>query len=186
MYSMIRELPSGKGFADIVLLPYRNVDAPAIVLELKYNKSADTAINQIKQQNYAGALSHYSGEIILVGISYDKKSKKHSCTIERFAKPPNKTSIQSNTKSNTNESESNTKGNTKSERLIELSEQQQAVLEFCSKQPHTAKEIFQHLSITKQAKHYQLYIDYLVVNGLLVDVTPNRKRDKRYLSVSTV
>ena len=66
-YSIIRELPTGKGFADIVLLPFKYSDNPAIVIELKRDKSA---------------LSGYADEIILVGISYDD-SKGHSCIIEK-------------------------------------------------------------------------------------------------------
>lgn len=81
-YEMIRELPTGKGFADIVLLPYRHVNAPVIVLELKYNKDAVTAIQQIKQQEYVKSLQHYIGDVILVGINYDKFSKLHTCKIE--------------------------------------------------------------------------------------------------------
>ncbi|MGN0309494.1 MAG: AAA family ATPase [Bacteroides sp.] len=82
---MIRELPTGKGFADIVLLPRRDVDMPAILLELKYDKDAPSAISQIKRQDYVDALAHYVGEVILVGINYDKVTKRHSCIIERFA-----------------------------------------------------------------------------------------------------
>lgn len=85
-YQIIRELPAGRGFADIVLLPNRNVESPAIVLELKYDKDAETAISQIKRQNYGRALNAYFGEVILVGINYDKTSKKHSCVIERILK----------------------------------------------------------------------------------------------------
>ncbi len=85
-YEIVRELPTGKGFADIVLLPYRHVYAPAIVLELKWNQDADTAIGQIKRQGYAKALLHYVGEVILVGINYDKQTKVHSCKIERIEK----------------------------------------------------------------------------------------------------
>ncbi len=82
-YEMIRELPTGKGFADLVLLPYRNVDAPAIVLELKWNKNADTAIEQIKRNGYIKSLQHYVDDVVLVGINYDKQTKLHSCKIER-------------------------------------------------------------------------------------------------------
>ncbi len=84
-YQMLRELPVGKGFADIVLLPFKNVDSPAIVLELKYDKSADTAISQIKRQQYVKSLQSYVGDVVLVGINYDRKSKKHSCKIERVS-----------------------------------------------------------------------------------------------------
>ena len=82
-YKMVREFPTGKGFADIVLLPYHDVDKPAMVIELKHDKSADTAIRQIKEKRYTGALAGYSDEIILVGISYDD-SKGHSCIIEKY------------------------------------------------------------------------------------------------------
>jgi Protein of unknown function (DUF1703). len=80
---MVREFPTGKGFADIVLLPYHGVDKPAMVIELKHDKSADTAIKQIKEKRYTGALAGYSDEIILVGISYDD-SKGHECVIEKY------------------------------------------------------------------------------------------------------
>ena len=81
-YVMVRELPTGKGFADIVLMPRRNVKSPAVVLELKYNKSAITAIDQIKQKRYTGCLKDYVGEVLLVGVNYNKKDKIYSCTIE--------------------------------------------------------------------------------------------------------
>lgn len=85
-YDFIRELPVGKGYADIVLLPRCNVNMPAIVLELKYNKSAHGAIKQIKEKQYAGVLLNYVGEVILVGINYDKRSKTYQCVIERVRK----------------------------------------------------------------------------------------------------
>lgn len=85
-FQLIRELPSGLGFADIVLLPNRNVDYPAIVLELKYNHSAETAISQIYEKRYVQSLQYYVGEIVLVGINYDKKTKRHTCKIEKVSK----------------------------------------------------------------------------------------------------
>ena len=85
-YVMYRELPSGKGFADIVLLPRKNVASPALVLELKFNKDADTAIDQILRKQYPARLEEYAGNMILVGIAYDKESKAHTCRIERFEK----------------------------------------------------------------------------------------------------
>ncbi len=81
-YKMIRELPTGKGFADLVLLPLPDSDKPAMVIELKRNTPADTAISRIKEKRYTGALAEYSDEVLLVGISYDD-SKGHSCVIER-------------------------------------------------------------------------------------------------------
>ena len=85
-YRMIRELPTGREFADIVFLPLKTVDKPAMVVELKYDKDAKAAIRQIKEKNYTQAFEDYSGEILLVGINYDKGTKKHSCVIERYVK----------------------------------------------------------------------------------------------------
>ena len=85
-YTIIRELPTGKGFADLVLVPRRDVDMPAIVLELKSGYSAKTAINQIKAKHYTDSLLDYVGEVILVGINYDKRTKQHHCSIERITK----------------------------------------------------------------------------------------------------
>ena len=85
-YEMWRELPTGEGFADLVFLPRKNVDLPALVVELKMNKSADTAIEQIKRRQYTDKIKDYSGDILLVGISYDSKEKTHSCVIEKLSK----------------------------------------------------------------------------------------------------
>ena len=84
-YNVIRELPSGKGFADIAFIPRKDSgNKPAMIIELKWDKDADTAIRQIKEKRYTGALSGYEKEIRLVGISYNKDSsdKKHECVIE--------------------------------------------------------------------------------------------------------
>lgn len=59
---------------------------PALVLELKYNTTAKTAINQIKDKHYTDSLVDYVGEVILVGMNYDKRTKKHQCSIERVTK----------------------------------------------------------------------------------------------------
>jgi hypothetical protein len=84
-YTIIRELPTGLGFADMVFVPKPGVDKPAMIVELKWNKKCETAINQIKEKKYIKALDGYKGEVVLVGISYEKKGedKKHSCVIER-------------------------------------------------------------------------------------------------------
>ena len=84
-YRLIREFPAGKGFADVVFLPLPHTAKPALVVELKYDKSADTAIRQIRDRQYTQALEGYTGEILLVGISYDKDNpnKLHSCAIEK-------------------------------------------------------------------------------------------------------
>jgi len=59
---------------------------PALVLELKYNNKAVTAINQIKDKHYTDSLLDYLGEVILIGVNYDKRTKKHQCSIERITK----------------------------------------------------------------------------------------------------
>ena len=82
-YIINRELPTGKGFADMVFIPRKNVTSPALVVELKYNKDADTAIDQIKRKNYPAKLRQYTGDILLVGINYDKETKTHTCHIEK-------------------------------------------------------------------------------------------------------
>lgn len=83
-YNVIREMPSGKGFADFVFLPRANAgNRPAMIIELKYNQSAETALKQIKEKRYQGALSGYQGKILLVGINYDSE-KHHTCMIEEL------------------------------------------------------------------------------------------------------
>lgn len=86
-YMVIREMPTGSGFADLVYLPKKyHMDKPAILVELKWNQSAQGAINQIKSRKYVKALEGYSGSILLVGINYDKITKKHQCIVEKYQK----------------------------------------------------------------------------------------------------
>ena len=87
-YKLIRELPTGKGFADIAFLPLPHTNKPAMVVELKYDRSVSAAIQQIKDRKYIQALEGYTGEILLVGVNYnkDKANKPHSCVIERVGK----------------------------------------------------------------------------------------------------
>ncbi|MBR1436321.1 MAG: AAA family ATPase [Bacteroidales bacterium] len=81
-YIFHREYPTGKGFADLVLIPFSGRDLPAIVIELKLDKTAEGPIAQIKERNYPQKLFDYAGTVKLVGINYDKTSKVHECTIE--------------------------------------------------------------------------------------------------------
>ena len=87
-YRLIRELPSGRGYADVVFLPLPFVNKPALVIELKYDKTAGAAIQQIQDRHYTQALQGYTGEILAVGINYDRDNadKPHSCVIERMKK----------------------------------------------------------------------------------------------------
>jgi len=82
-YFVEREVPAGKGIADVVLVPrtlYK--DKPAAIIELKWNQDADGAIEQIKEKNYPAVLRDYHGELVLAGIKYDKNDKVHTCRIE--------------------------------------------------------------------------------------------------------
>ena len=83
-YVVHRELATGKGFADLVMIPRKHVSSPAIILELKYDKNADAAIDQILRKQYPAKVAEYTGELLLVGINYDKKEKTHQCHIERI------------------------------------------------------------------------------------------------------
>ena len=85
-YVIHREYSTGKSYADLVMIPRRNVNKPALVIELKFNHSADTAVDQIKLKDYPSKIAEYAGEILLVGINYDKQSKQHSCRIEKLTK----------------------------------------------------------------------------------------------------
>ncbi|MEY8522155.1 AAA family ATPase [Lachnospiraceae bacterium 38-10] len=82
-YTVHRELAGGKGFADLVFLPRKQFqDKPALVVELKWDKDARGAIEQIKEREYCKSLEGYEGNIILVGVNYEVKSKEHTCVIE--------------------------------------------------------------------------------------------------------
>lgn len=87
-YKPVREFPTGRGFADFVYLPRPEYakDYPALLIELKWNQKAETAVSQIKSRNYPESLQQYVGDILLVGISYDKKDKRHRCKMERLEK----------------------------------------------------------------------------------------------------
>ena len=80
-YIMHREFPTGKGFADIVLIPRKNVDSPALVIELKYNQDVDSGIDQILRRQYPAKVAEYADRLLLVAINYDKKTKTHTCEI---------------------------------------------------------------------------------------------------------
>ena len=87
-YLQFEELPAGDGFADIVYIPLPDSDWPVLVIELKWNKSAEGAINQILNKKYPAVLNNINREILLVGINYDKNAAagkhKHSCKIVEY------------------------------------------------------------------------------------------------------
>ena len=84
-YTIHRELAGGKGFADLVFIPKKQfAEKPALVVELKWNKSAEGAIKQIKDKKYFESLEEYKNNMLLVGINYDRKTKTHECKIEKL------------------------------------------------------------------------------------------------------
>lgn len=86
-YQIYRELPTGKGFADLVFIPRKKFpDKPALIVELKWDKTAKGAIHQIKNKQYFESLKEYQGNLLLVGINYDKDTREHQCEIEEFHK----------------------------------------------------------------------------------------------------
>lgn len=87
-YLKFEELPAGEGYADMVYLPKKDSMLPALVIEMKWNKSAKGAIAQIKDRRYPDTIKEYGGEVLLVGINYDKNApagkRKHECVIEKM------------------------------------------------------------------------------------------------------
>ena len=84
-YTIIREMTTGKGFADVVFIPYLP-NLPAMIIELKRNGSTESALNQIREKKYFASLEHYSGNLLFVGVNYDESKKTHECKIEEFVK----------------------------------------------------------------------------------------------------
>ena len=84
-YTIVKEMTSGKGFADVVFIPFVP-DIPAMIIELKRNGSPESAITQIREKRYFDSLSAYSGDLLFVGVNYDEASKTHECRIEHFVK----------------------------------------------------------------------------------------------------
>lgn len=83
-YTLIREMPAGNGFSDMIFIPKRASLKPALVVELKWDGTAKGAISQIKNKKYVSVLKEYKGNILLIGISCEKKSRKHQCRIEKY------------------------------------------------------------------------------------------------------
>lgn len=161
-YTMIRELPTGSGFADVVLLPKRGIDKPAILLELKWNQSADTAIRQVHEKRYAGVLKDIVGEVILVGVNYDKKTKRHKCRIEKFQGVTSRSSSQ------------NLKEYSRSSK-------RQKIVDFCH-EPRSLEEIAKYMKVRDK-----YYMKRTHINPMLgVDIfmtepdSPNSPNQKYY------
>ena len=89
-YRIEREDKAGKGFVDFIFYPVRYEDK-GIILELKVDQTPEEAIKQIKEKDYILRFKGKLGEhrqcpqnILAVGISYDKITKKHTCKIEEL------------------------------------------------------------------------------------------------------
>lgn len=87
-YLQLEELPAGEGYADIIYLPRQGSGYPVLVIELKWNQTAEGAIRQIKDKHYPSVIESYGGDILLVGVNYDKElpagKRKHTCVIEKY------------------------------------------------------------------------------------------------------
>lgn len=84
-YTVVREMPAGNGFADIAFIPKKDhLDKPAILVELKWNRTAEGAIAQIRNKEYTKALENFKDNLLLVGINYDKETREHTCKIEKI------------------------------------------------------------------------------------------------------
>ncbi len=87
-YVQFEELPGGEGFADVVYFPRHDSDWPTLVIELKWNKSARGAIDQILNKKYANVAENFGTDILLVGVNYEKDAppgkRKHTCSIVRY------------------------------------------------------------------------------------------------------
>ena len=84
-YYFVNEFPKGEGYADLMLIPYKNVNKPLIVIEFKHKKTAASIIEQVKEKKYPKSLEKYTGEVLLVSLGYDD-DRKHYCTFEKFVK----------------------------------------------------------------------------------------------------
>ena len=84
-YTVIKEMTTGKGFADVVFIPIVP-GMPAMIIKLKRNKCTQSGIDQIRNKQYYDALSLYRGNLLFVGINYDENTKTHTCRIEKFIK----------------------------------------------------------------------------------------------------
>lgn len=83
-YTVVKEMTAGRGFADLTYIPVKKEGHPAMIIELKKNKSTESAIDQIRKKKYFSSLSHYQGDLLFVGINYDERDKTHTCRIEKF------------------------------------------------------------------------------------------------------
>ena len=80
-FFQFEELPGGKGYADLIYYPKKNLELPTVVIELKWDQPAGSAIGQILDRDYPAPLRDPGRDLLLVGITYDKANKSHTCQI---------------------------------------------------------------------------------------------------------
>lgn len=148
--------------ADVALIPKRGLDKPAILLELKWNQSADTAIRQIHEKRYTGVLKNIIGEIILVGVNYDKKTKKHTCRIEKSHGVTSRSSSQ------------NLKEYSRSSK-------QQKIVDFCH-EPRSLEEIAEYMNVRDKYYMKRTHINPMLGVDLFMTEpdSPNSPNQKYY------
>ena len=90
-YRIEREDKAGIGYVDFIFYPEIDKNADCIILELKIDSFPEEAIQQIIEKKYAlrfrgklGEQPMYTGKILAVGISYSRKTKKHSCIVQKL------------------------------------------------------------------------------------------------------
>lgn len=147
-YVQIQELPSGTGYADVVYIPRRHSDKPAMIVELKFGGCAEGAIDQIKDRKYPAIVSDFTGNMLLVGINYDKKTKKHTCTIERWQK----------TQVVTPENSNSSAKNSGSKRENSRSHKVEKIVTFCS-EPRTLEQIAAFMTLKDKHFMKKKYMD---------------------------
>lgn len=166
-YVQIQELPTGKGYADVVFIPRKGSDRPAMIVELKFDGAAGGAIAQIKDRNYPQLVKELAGSILLVGVNYDSKGKRHECRIENF-QGVNSRSKTENSRSNDGNSRSNF------EKLI---------VDFCS-EPKTLEEIANHIGSKDKYYMKRIFINPILGSRLRMTEpdSPNSPTQK-YVSI---
>ena len=140
-YVQIQELPTGKGCADVVFIPRRGSERAAMIVELKYDGGVEGAIAQIKERNYPQLVADMCDRLLLVGVNYNRRSKKHECSIEEWEKTQG--AIAENSRSSRENSRS---------RKVEK------IVAYCS-EPRSLEEIAAHLGVSDKYFMKHMYID---------------------------
>ena len=164
-YVQIQELPSGKGYADVVFIPRKGSDRPAMIVELKFDGSAEGAIAQVRERNYPRLVQEFADRLLLVGINYNKKTKRHECGIERWGE---------------NASEGLSKG--LSEGLswkqvaenLEINPDKLGLLVPLMRQPVLLKDLRIACGFTNSTKFKKRYIDPLLSLDLIAMTQPDK------------